>query len=137
MVAASYSVADVVYTLLWVLAFAVEIWLVVTTCIDVFRSDDLSGWAKAGWVLLILALPILGVLAYLVARGDELRVHHTNKSGATAGPPDGQPSRSGAASNGKAAEIAHLAWLRDHGDITQEEFDRLKKQVIERESASS
>lgn len=73
---AGYSVADVVYTLLWVLAFGVEIWLVVTVMVDIFKNDDLSGWAKAGWVLLVLILPILGVLAYLVAHGDQLRVHH-------------------------------------------------------------
>lgn len=78
---AGFSVADVVYTLLWVLAFGVEIWLVVTVIIDIFKNDDLSGWAKAGWVVLVLILPILGVLAYLVAHGDQMRVHHRERHG--------------------------------------------------------
>jgi hypothetical protein len=42
---------------------------------DVFRSDDLSGLAKAGWVLLIIILPIFGVVIYLVARGHKVSEH--------------------------------------------------------------
>jgi hypothetical protein len=42
---------------------------------DVFRSDDLSGWGKAGWVLLIIIVPLLGVLIYVIARGHKVSEH--------------------------------------------------------------
>jgi hypothetical protein len=35
---------------------------------DIFMRDDLGGWAKAGWVLLIVILPLFGILIYLIAR---------------------------------------------------------------------
>jgi hypothetical protein len=40
--------------------------------IDIFRSHDLSGWAKAGWFLFVLFIPLIGVLVYLIARGGSM-----------------------------------------------------------------
>jgi hypothetical protein len=40
--------------------------------IDIFRSPDLSGWAKALWFLFVLFIPLIGVLAYLIARGGSM-----------------------------------------------------------------
>lgn len=39
---------------------------------DIFRSHDLSGVAKAFWVLLIFVLPLMGCLIYLLARGGSM-----------------------------------------------------------------
>ena len=76
-VAATFGVGQGVFTLLWVFAFFVQIWLMVSIFIDVFRSDDLSGLAKAGWVVLVIAVPVIGILAYLIRRGDTMLVHRT------------------------------------------------------------
>jgi len=55
--------------------FFLWIWLVITVFVDVFRSRDLSGWAKALWTLFIIILPFLGVFSYLIARGDKFGEH--------------------------------------------------------------
>ena len=47
--------------------------LVIMTVIDNFRRRDHSGWAKAGWTLLIIFLPLIGVLTYMIARPPEDR----------------------------------------------------------------
>ncbi len=44
------------------------IWMVITTIIDIFKRDDMSGMAKAGWVLLIVWLPLIGILAYIIVK---------------------------------------------------------------------
>jgi hypothetical protein len=36
--------------------------------IDNFRRHDHSGWAKAGWTLLVIFVPLIGVLVYMIAR---------------------------------------------------------------------
>jgi Phospholipase_D-nuclease N-terminal len=47
------------------------IWLFIVLFGDIFRRTDLSGWAKAGWTLLIFILPLIGILIYLIARPPE------------------------------------------------------------------
>ena len=49
---------------------AVAIFLVfwVRYVIEVFRRTDLSGSAKAGWVILMLILPFIGLMIYTMLR---------------------------------------------------------------------
>ena len=54
MIAATFGVGQVVYSILWFVLFFIEIWLMISVFIDIFRSHDLQGWAKALWVLLVL-----------------------------------------------------------------------------------
>jgi hypothetical protein len=61
--------------LMWFLLFA-WILVIVGVVTDIFRSHDLSGGAKAGWLLLVIVIPWLGVVIYLIARGDSLSVRY-------------------------------------------------------------
>ncbi|MGO8724419.1 MAG: PLDc N-terminal domain-containing protein [Acidimicrobiales bacterium] len=70
MIATTFGVGQVVYSILWFVLFFVEIWLSISIFIDIFRSHDLAGWAKALWVLLVLLLPIIGIIAYFIFRGE-------------------------------------------------------------------
>jgi ABC-type multidrug transport system fused ATPase/permease subunit len=99
---------------------------------DVFRSKDLSGFAKTLWVLFIIVLPILGTLIYLIARGhgmsdraieaqQELQQQQTEYIRSVAG-------SSGGAST--ADQIASAKALLDSGAITQQEFDQLKAKAL-------
>ena len=63
---------DLFLILLEFFLFVALIWVVVSVIVDIFRSDDLSGWAKAFWVALVVFLPWLGVFIYLVARGSSM-----------------------------------------------------------------
>ena len=51
------------------------IWIAVGVVFDIFRSHDLSNWAKALWVLFIFVFPLIGVLGYLIVRGHTLHEH--------------------------------------------------------------
>jgi hypothetical protein len=68
----NYPLLDVFLTILWFAACCVWVFLVVWTIMLIFRRSDLSGWAKAGWLVFVIFVPLLGVLAYLVARGGHL-----------------------------------------------------------------
>jgi hypothetical protein len=65
-IASSYPFLDILWTILIVFAFVIWIWMVIMALIDIFSRPDLSGWAKAGWVVLIIVLPFIGVLSYLI-----------------------------------------------------------------------
>ena len=74
-VAYDYPLLEVFWSMLWVFLFIAWVMVVFGMLADVFRSDDLSGLAKAGWVLLIIIVPVIGVLIYLIARGHKVSEH--------------------------------------------------------------
>ena len=53
--------------------FVIWIWILITILSDLFRDHDLSGWAKAAWVLFLVFIPFLTALIYLIARGSGMR----------------------------------------------------------------
>ncbi|HEC09184.1 MAG TPA: PLDc_N domain-containing protein [Acidimicrobiales bacterium] len=62
---------DTSWAMLWFFLFAAWIWLTISVVSDLFGSKS-SGPAKAGWVILILPFPFLGVLIYLLVNGDSM-----------------------------------------------------------------
>ena len=68
MLAYSFPLLSVVWAIAWFCMIASVFFAVIYSFIDNFRRRDHSGWAKAGWAFLILALPLLGTLIYIVAR---------------------------------------------------------------------
>ena len=68
LVAADYPFLDVMWTMFVFFAWVIWISLVIKVMVDNFRRVDHSGLAKAGWTLLIIFLPLIGVLIYMIAR---------------------------------------------------------------------
>jgi hypothetical protein len=66
-----YPFLDVVWTMFIFFAWVIWIWLLILVLGDNFRRRDHSGWAKAGWTLLVIFLPLIGVLAYMITRPPE------------------------------------------------------------------
>ena len=68
---ADFDLGDVLLALLAFYFLALALWLVIALFADIFGRSDLSGWGKAGWTLLIFIFPLIGIVAYLVARPAE------------------------------------------------------------------
>jgi hypothetical protein len=66
--AEEFSFFDVLWLMIIFSTWLMVIALVVVVLVDNFRRDDHSGWAKAGWTLLVIALPLLGAIVYQIAR---------------------------------------------------------------------
>ncbi|MBV8217386.1 MAG: PLDc N-terminal domain-containing protein, partial [Solirubrobacterales bacterium] len=75
---ATYTFGQALLTVLEFALLILWIWIAVTVVVDVVRSHDLSGWAKAGWLALIVLLPLFGVLIYVIARGDRMKAHEVS-----------------------------------------------------------
>ena len=75
LVASSYPLLDVFWTMLWFFLFFIWIWLLIMVFSDIFRSHDLSGGLKAIWVIFVVIMPYLGVFVYLLARGGKMHEH--------------------------------------------------------------
>src|SRR5271170_7433052 len=72
MLASSYPVLDAFLTMLYFFLFIIWIWLLIMVFMDIFRSHDMGGVAKALWVIFVIILPFLGVFVYLIARGGKM-----------------------------------------------------------------
>ena len=71
----AFGLLIVFWSMLFFFLFVVWISLVIRVFIDIFRSDDLGGVAKVLWVVLVMALPMLGVLLYMILRNDQLELN--------------------------------------------------------------
>jgi cbb3-type cytochrome oxidase subunit 3 len=104
------------------------IWSLIMVFIDIFRSHDLSGWAKALWFLFVLFILLIGVLVYLIARGGKMHEHAARQA-----LQEDQEFRAYVQEEGSqssADQLAKLADLRDRGVITAEEFEREKAKIL-------
>jgi len=67
-IAADYPFLDIMWTMFIFFAWVIWISLLVMVLLDIFRRPDLAGWAKAGWTLFVIFLPLIGVLTYMIAK---------------------------------------------------------------------
>ncbi|MGZ4598261.1 MAG: SHOCT domain-containing protein [Oryzihumus sp.] len=113
----------------WFFMFFIWIWLLIVIFGDIFRSDDLSGWGKALWVIFVIVLPYLGVFVYLIARGHKMQEHAQETAARSRGYQ--APAAAAPAHNGSTAEeISRLADLRDRGVISEAEFQQAKARAL-------
>jgi membrane protein implicated in regulation of membrane protease activity len=125
----SYPLLSVFWTIFEIFLWVIWIWILITVFIDIFRSQDLSGWGKALWFLFVLFIPLVGVLVYLIARGGKM-----HERAAQQAQRQNEQFRAyvqdAAGSQSSADQLAKLADLRDRGVITAEEFDREKAKIL-------
>ncbi len=125
----SYPLLNIFWTMFLFFLWVIWIWLLVWIFIDIFRSHDLSGWAKALWLVFILVLPLIGALVYLIARGGTMHERSMRQA-----EQQDQEFRAyvqqAAGTQTPADQLAKLADLRDHGVITTEEFEREKAKLL-------
>ena len=105
--------------LLYFFLLIIWLFLLIRIFADIFRRRDMSGWAKAGWVFLIIILPLLGILIYLIARPRDL-------------PQDEEDARAAARVAGTQSvdDVAKAAELHDQGKLTDEEFEAIKRSTL-------
>ncbi|HUK67415.1 MAG TPA: SHOCT domain-containing protein [Streptosporangiaceae bacterium] len=125
----SYPLLGAFWTIFEIFLWVIWIWILITVFIDIFRSHDLSGWAKALWFLFVLFIPLIGVLVYLIVRGGKMHERAVQQAQR-----QDEEFRSyvqqTAGSQSSADQLAKLADLRDRGVITAEEFERGKAKIL-------
>lgn len=114
-----WTFGDVIWSMIVFFCWIIYIWMFIAIFTDILRREDMSGWGKAGWIVLIIILPFIGILAYMIARPkmtaqDQRMVHQLRMS----------------AGYSVADEIDKLARLRDEGKISPAEFETLKQRAM-------
>jgi hypothetical protein len=124
----SYPLLNIFWTMFEFFLWVIWIWILIMVFVDIFRSHDLSGWAKAVWFVFVLFIPLIGVLVYLIARGSSMHERAARQAQARDEAFRGYVQQSGGTSS--ADQLAKLADLRDQNVISAEEFERAKAKVL-------
>ncbi len=130
-----YPFLNLFWTILIFFAWVIYIWIAITVLVDVFRRRDVSGWAKAAWVIFVIVVPFIGVLAYLIFNHDGMAERSGKEAEASQTRVD-EYIRQTAGTGGPASEIETAKKLLDAGDITQAEFDAIKAKALGSKTAA-
>ena len=133
MLAASYQypILDFFLTMLYFFLFIIWIWLLIMVFVDIFRSRDMGGVAKALWVIFVIILPFLGVFVYLIARGGKMHERAAQQAAEQQKQFDAYVKQAaGTAGDTTADQLSKLADLKSQGVITDAEFDAQKSKIL-------
>ncbi|MEU6406826.1 SHOCT domain-containing protein [Streptomyces sp. NPDC046985] len=126
-----YPLLSAFWTMLWFFLWVMWFVLLFRVVLDVFRDEETSGWAKAGWLVFCIVLPFVGVLAYVIARGRGMSRRETAQARAHQKAVDDYIRQTaGGRGAGGVDALARLSELRSRGDITDAEFARAKEMVL-------
>ena len=129
MLAYDYPVLGVFWSMLVFFLWIMWFFLLFRVIGDIFRSDDLSGWGKAAWLIFVLVVPFLGVFVYVIARGDAMGRRDVARAQAQDQAFQSYV-RDAAGTGGSVDQLAKLADLRDRGVISDAEFEQQKAKVL-------
>lgn len=126
-----YPLLGLFWTMMWWFLWIAWIVLLVKVIADIFRSRDMGGFAKALWAIFVIVIPWLGVLVYLIARGDAMseRDYEQTRAQESAFRSYVQDA-AGSGVGGTADELTKLAELKAQGVLSEAEFAQQKAKLL-------
>jgi len=121
--ATEWSLGSVIWAMIVFFFWFMLIWMFIAVFADIFRREDLSGGAKALWILFIFVVPLIGILIYMIARPKMTEQDKREME-------QMQEARRRVEGYSAADEVAKLAKLRDEGKITAEEYEQMKRKAM-------
>ncbi|MBV2153373.1 SHOCT domain-containing protein [Kitasatospora sp. SUK 42] len=135
--AVDYPVLNIFWTMLELFLWILWFFLLFKIITDIFRSHDLGGWGKAGWLVLVIILPLIGVLAYLIARGKDMGKRDAEQAQRSEAAVRAYiRDAAGAAPAGEGGgrshvdDLAKLADLKEKGVLSDEEYQKAKDRIL-------
>jgi type VI protein secretion system component VasK len=118
-----WTLWDVIWSMFVFFFWIIYLWLFIRIFMDIFHRDDIHGWAKAGWVILLIFIPLIGALIYLIVRPKMTEQDKREMEQL-------QQQQRRLAGYSPTEEIAKAQALKDSGAITEEEFQELKRKAM-------
>jgi hypothetical protein len=125
---AEFTFGQALLTVLEIFLFVAWFWILVTVISDLFRDHAISGWAKAGWVFVLLIMPFLGTLIYLIARGGGMQERAIHEQAQVQQRFDSYVRDT--AGTSPADQLHKLSDLKQRGDISDAEFEQAKAKLL-------
>ncbi len=127
MLLADYTLGDALLTVLEIFFLVLFFWILITIIGDLFRDHEMSGWGKAGWIIVLVLIPFLGALIYLIARGEGMRERAAKEQAEVRRHMDAYIRET---ASSPADDLRKLSDLKEKGAISDEEFERAKAKLL-------
>ncbi|MCX4966152.1 SHOCT domain-containing protein [Streptomyces sp. NBC_00654] len=130
-----YPLLNLFLTMLFLFLWVLWFFLLFKVVTDLFRDHSLNGWAKAGWLILVILLPYIGVFVYLIVRGRSMGERDTKQIKESEAAfrqyvRQAAATEDGAGGSSHVNDLARLAELKDKGHISQEEYEKAKAKLL-------
>lgn len=123
-----FGLWDVIVSMFWFMLLVAWFWMIMNILGDLFRDRDLQGWAKALWALFIVVVPWLGVLIYILVRGDSMNAREHQRA------LDHRATMMAYQQSTTAPSISQqlqdLTEMRDLGVLTPAEYEQAKAKAL-------
>ena len=127
-IAYDFPLLSIFLSILYFFAMVIWFFAVASVIIDIFRSHDMSGLAKAAWFVFVLFLPLIGLLSYLIVRGPKMQQRAEQQAEAHDAAFRSYVNDVTKAST--ADELTKLVDLRERGALSDTEFDKQKAVLL-------
>ena len=104
--------------------FVAWFWLLVIVVGDLFRRPEISGWAKAAWLIALIVVPYIGIFAYMITQAKGMAQRNSQRA------EQARDDLRRVVGFSVADELEKLDRLKKSGSITGEEFDRLRARLV-------
>lgn len=128
--ASDYPFLDLMWTMLVFFGWVIWFWLLIVIFGDLFHRSDVSGWGKAGWTVVLILLPFLGVLTYLIVQGRDMGRRARRRHADARGEFDDYVRAVATTDRAAADQITAAKRLLDDGAIDEDEYLELKRQAL-------
>jgi len=119
-----FTFANFLVDALAIFMLFVWLWLLITIFSDLFSRHDISALGKVLWVIVLIALPYIGVFAYILTQSWGMAERRERQVARA------QDELRRVVGYSPADEIIKLEKLRTAGSITGQEFDRLRARLV-------
>jgi type VI protein secretion system component VasK len=121
-------IVDFLWDFILIFLFIAYFMILINIVTDLFSDHDLSGGAKALWIILLIVTWWLGALIYLIVRGGGMAKRR--QAMIAAAQKQQEAYIRDVAGTSHTDEIAKANDLLKSGAITQAEFTALKKKIL-------
>ena len=118
------GVGEFLLMCLWIFLFVIWIWLAVSVIMDLFRRHDIHGLGKTLWIIFAIALPFLGIFAYIITQSKGMAERNVQAA------KEQREALRKMVGVSPADEIMKLDQLKASGSITQAEYDKMRAEVV-------
>jgi hypothetical protein len=124
------SLGEFLWSLLTIFFMVIYFTMIFHVIVDVFTRRDASGLKKAAWLLFLLAVPLVGLLSYVVTNGDAVAHRNLERAAIRQEQFDAYVRETAGSGDGAAGEIERGKQLLDSGAIDQVEYEQIKTKAL-------